>query len=110
MINDDTLCVGGRNSKGFYLINVSNHKIIKNIEGPKVIYSIYKCLDGSILCSVTNEKGNCALVKYKYENQNMNKIIEKEKIHEGTICTCFELSDGIVASGGSDKNIKLWSN
>ena len=110
MINDDTLCVGGRNSKGFYLINVSEHKIIKNIEGPKVIYSIYKCLDSSILCSVTNEKGNCALVKYKYENQNMNKIIEKEKIHEGNIFACYETNDGIIASGGDDKSITLWYN
>ena len=40
----------------------------------------------------------------------MNKIVEKEKIHEGNIYTCFELSDGIVASGGGDSNIKLWSN
>ena len=110
IIDDDILCVGGTNSKGFYLIKISSHQIIKNILGPKVIYSIYCCFDGLLLCSVTNENGNCAIVKYKYENQNMNKVVEKEKIHEGRILTCFELSDGIVASGGDDKNIKLWSN
>ena len=109
IIDDDILCVGGTNSKGFYLIKISSHQIIKNILGPKAIFSLYKCFDGLLLCSVTNENGNCASVKYKYENQNMIKIVEKEKIHEGDIYTCIELDDGTVASGG-DKLIKLWRN
>ena len=108
IIDDDILCVGGYN--GFYLIKISTHKVINNISGPKVVYSIYKCLDGSLLCSINNENGNCALVKYKYENQNINKIFEKEKIHEGNIFSCYETNDGIVACGGDDKSITLWSN
>ena len=40
----------------------------------------------------------------------MNKIIEKEKIHEGDIYSCIELNNGIVASGGIDNLIKLWKN
>ena len=111
MIKEDILCVGGNNSKGFYLINISTHQLIKNIlVGPKIIYSIYECFDGLFLCSIRNENGNCAIVKYKYENQDMKKIIEKEKIHEGNIYSCIELNDGIVASGGNDKLIKLWRN
>ena len=111
MIKEDILCVGGNNSKGFYLINISTHKLIKNIlVGPKIIYSIYECFDGLFLCSIINENDNCAIVKYKYENQDMKKIIEKEKIHEGNILSCIELNDGIVASGGEDKLIKLWKN
>ena len=109
IINEDLLCVGGTNSKGFYLIKISTHQMIKNILGPQIIYSIYECFDGLLLCSVKNENGNYAIVKYRYENENMNKIIEKEKIHEGIIYTCFELKDGIILSGGGD-NIKLWSN
>jgi len=110
MIDNDILFVGGMNSKGFYLIKVSNHQIIKNIYGPKEIYCIYECYDGLILCSIRNKNGNCALVKYKYENENMNIIIEKEKIHEGEIYTCIELNDGTIASGGDDYLIKLWKN
>ena len=49
-------------------------------------------------------------MKYKYENQDMEKIIEKEKIHEGKILSCFELDDGTVVSGGEDNLIKLWRN
>ena len=41
----------------------------------------------------------------------MNKIVEKEKAHENAIYTCIEFNGGkIVASGGSDKLIKLWSD
>ena len=110
IIDDDILCVGGTNSKGFYLIKISTHQIIKNILGPKEIYSINKCFDGLLLCSIINENGNVAIAKYEYENQKMKKIVEKEKIHDDNIYTCFELDDGIIASGGGDKNIKLWSN
>ena len=110
ILKEDILCAGGKNSKGFYLINISNHQLIKNILGPQEIYSIYECFDGSLLCSIKNENGNCALAKYNYENEDMKKIVEKEKIHEGIIYTCFELNDGIIASGGSDRLIKLWRN
>ena len=110
MIDKDLLCVGGNNSKGFYLIKISTHQIIKNILGPQVIYSIYECFDGLFLCSIINENGNHSLVKYKYDNQDLKKIIEKEKAHGGSIYTCVELNDGTVASGGSDNLIKLWRN
>ena len=110
-LDDDILCIGGRNSKGFYLIKISTHQLIKNIIGPKEIFSIFECIDGLFLCSTTNENGNCAIAKYKYENENMIKIVEKEKIHEERILSCFEFDNGkIVATGGDDTLIKLWSN
>ena len=108
LLEDDLLCVGGNNSKGFYLIKISNHQLIKNIPGPKNIYSIIECLDGLFLCSIIDENGNNCLVKYKYEEENLKKIIQKEKVHNSHIYTCVELNDGIIASGGNDSIIKLW--
>ena len=110
LIKEDILCVGGDNSKGFYLINIPNHQLIKNILGPKYIYSFFECFDGLFLCSILNENGNNSIVKYKYENEDMKKIVEKEKAHESNIYTCIELKDGIVVSGAGDKLIKLWRN
>ena len=110
LIKEDILCVGCCNSKGFYLINISNHQLIKNIIGPKTIYSISRCFDGLILCSIINENGNNAIVKYKYENQDLKKIVEREKVHDDDIYTCVELNDGTIASGSRDKLIKLWRN
>ena len=96
--------------KRIYLIKISNHQIIKNILGPSEIYCIYKCTDGLILCSIRNKNGNCALIKYRYENENMEIIVKKEKIHDGNIYTCIELNDGTIVSGGDDTLIKLWRN
>ena len=38
LLEDDLLCVGGTDSKGFYLIKISTHQLIKNILGPKYIF------------------------------------------------------------------------
>ena len=40
-------------------------------------------------------------------SQKTLEIVEKEKIHEGEIYTCYELNDGTVVSAGSDKLIKF---
>ena len=110
IINENIICVGGKNPKGFYLINITNHQLIKNILWPQRIYGIYKCFDGLFLCSIINENGSHSLVKYKYENQDMKKIVEREIIHSSNIFTCIELNDRTVASGSKDKLIKLWRN
>ena len=110
LLEDDILCVGGYNSKGFYLIKISTHQLIKNILGPKTIWCINECLDGLFLCSIIDEKGNHCLVKYKYEEQDLKKVVEKEKAHDKNIFSCVELNDGTIASGGLDCLIKLWED
>ena len=112
LLDDDILCVGGNNSKGFYLIKISTHQMIKNILGPKVIYSINECIDGLFLCSIIDDKDNHNLIKYKYENNNLIKVTEKIKAHNNYIYSCVELNDGEIASGGDGDNysIKLWNN
>ena len=62
LLENDLLCVGGYNSKGFYLIKISTHQLIKNIIRPIIIYCIDKCLDGLFLCSIIDEKGNNSLI------------------------------------------------
>ena len=57
-----------------------------------------------ILCSIIDEKGNLCLVKYRYEKQNLKKIIEKEKAHDSNIYSYVELNDGTIASEGNGTN------
>jgi len=112
LLDDDILGVGGNNSGGFYLIKISTHQLIKNIIGPKKIYSINICIDGLFLCSIIDDNDNHNLIKYKFENLNLIKIEEKIKAHNKDIISCVELDDGVIASGGFGDNfsIKLWSN
>ena len=65
-------------------------------------------MDELLLCSIEDEYGNNCLVKYKFENGNFVKYVEKEKAHENSIYSFVELKDGTIASGGKDKLIKLW--
>ena len=110
LLEKDILCVGGGRSTGFYFIKISTHQIIKNIFLPKVIWSINKGLDDLLLCSIEDKSGNNCLVKYRYESGNLIKTVEKEKAHENIIYSFVELKDGIIASGGKDSLIKLWSD
>ncbi len=111
LIDNDLLCVGGNDSKGFYLIKISSHQLIKNILGPKTIYSIKECVDGLFLCSIINENGNYSLAKYEYdfENKNLKKVIEKENAHGNNyIYSAIELNRKTIASCSGDNSIKLW--
>ena len=51
-------------------------------------------------------------MKYKYEEQNLKKMFEKEKAHDKDIFSCVELNDGTIASGGEGDgySIKLWKD
>ena len=58
LLEDNILCVGGTNVKGFYLIEISTHQLIKNILGPERIISINECLYGLFLCSIIDDNQN----------------------------------------------------
>ena len=109
LIENDILCVGGGSStKRFYLIKISTHQLIKTISILSTIYAVYKCLDGSLLCSVTDKNGYYSIEKYQYSQQNLNLIYSKEKAHDGYIYTCIELKDKTIITGSSDYYIKCW--
>ena len=107
LLEKDLLYIGGCDSKRFYLMKISTHQLIKNIIRLKIIYSINECLDSLFLFSIIDEKGKNSLVKYKYEEQDLKKVVEKKKAHDNYIYSCVELNDGTIASGGDDYLIKL---
>ena len=110
LINKNILCVGGTNYKGFYLINISNHQIMKNIIGYNSIFFINKCNDGMLLCSIVDENEWNYVCKYKYENGDLIKKYIKFKPNEYIAFTIVELENGIFATGGMDKEIKIWKD
>ena len=110
LINDNILCIAGYNKKGFYLINISNHQIMKNIIGYNSIFFINKCNDGMLLCSIVDENEWNYVCKYKYENGDLIKKYIKFKPNEYIAFTIVELENGIFATGGMDKEIKIWKD
>ena len=95
-LDDDIFCVGG---KGFYLIKISTHQFIKNIMDSFKIFSVCKCHDGLFLCKIQNENNKWSLVIYKYKNQNLSKIMEKENGFDSDCnSNCIEINDEIIIS------------
>ena len=111
LITNNIFCVGGEKLCGFYLFDVSKFQYIKNIPGWNV-YSINKCFNNLILCSITDKNGKISIIKYKYDEKNISleKIDEKEYAHKDSILSCIELAGGIIASSGKDCLIKLWKD
>lgn len=68
--------MGGSNIKGFYIINVLNHQLIKNFLGPKIIWSIIKSYDNLILCSLIDKNENLSLDLYEFIDYNFVKNIQ----------------------------------
>ncbi len=66
----------GSNVKGFYIINVLNHQLIKNFLGSKIICSIIKSYDNLILCSLIDENENISLDLYEFIDNNFVKNIQ----------------------------------
>ena len=105
LLEDDLLCVTGILLKGFYLIKISLHQIIKNIIRPYYIFSIIKCLNNLFLCSFINEYGKFIIAKYKYENYTFKTIFEKEK--GNTVFSYVELDNGKIAYKGNNNLIQI---
>ncbi len=87
----------------------STHQIIKNIKTLNKIYCINKCNNGLFLCAIKDKNNINCIIKYKYEELNLKKIVEKKNAHYDNIYSVIELDDEIIASGGRDGLIKLWS-
>ena len=111
LFDNDLLFIGGRLE--LYLIKISSHEIIKTVEIPGIIWSLYKCLDGNILLSLWGGYKNNHNIKYKYENQEFIKIARQRKAHNNYIYNVIESDNGIIVSGEAEQNkdsfeIKIW--
>ena len=108
LLNNNVLCIGGVNSKGFYLIDISKHELIQIIHGYKGIYSVVKCSDNLFAFGVCDLNNKNSIVKYKFYKGNLVKMFIKECAHNSSIWSLVELSDGSIISGSADKTIKIW--
>ena len=110
LLDNNILCIGGSNFKGFYLIQTSTHEIIKNIKGMTYIFSMIKCFDNSFIVSVYDSQKINSLIKYKFDKKNLDliEISKKENAHNNIITSICELDDGEIATGSKDELLKIW--
>ena len=111
LFEDDKLLIG--EDYILYLIDVKKYELIKSFEMNGLVLSISKCLDGDILCTIYNSNKNNHILKYHYDNGNLNLIFEKKKAHNYFIFNCIQLKNEIIVSAerknNADSNeIKFW--
>jgi len=108
MINDNILLIGGHSS-GIYIINTDNYQIISQVhKNNKYVYSIIELINGNILIGCYDENNKHSLIEYKYENNNLIKILSKDNAHSSYIRGLIEMNDGMIISCSDDKSIKYW--
>ena len=80
-------------------------QVHKNI---KYVWSIIELMNGNILIGCYDENSKYSLIEYKYENNNLIKILSKNNAHSSHIYGLIEMNDGIIISCSNDKSIKYW--
>ena len=120
MINDNTLCIGGNENNGIYLIDVIKYQLICNIKIDRVygVSAIVKLDNGNILIGCEKENKSkkedmpysYCLREYKYnlEEKTLFKVRSKKDAHNNIITGLINLSHNEIVSCSLDKTIKFW--
>ena len=109
MINDNILLIGGYSSGGIYIINTDNYQIISQVhKNIKYVSSIIELMNGNILIGCYDENNKHSLIEYKYENNDLIKILSKDNAHSSNIYGLIEMNDGMIISCSQDYSIKYW--
>ena len=104
MISKELLLIPGINK--ISIININKYNLIRIIDIPNSNNIVCICmLNKNIL--LTGEK-NGIIRQWKIEGDNLNLISIKENAHNSFINSLIKIGDGHIASGSSDKLIKIW--
>ncbi len=104
MINKDLLIIPGDNK--LFLVNVNHYKLVREIDVNDSGFISSCCiLNNNML--ITGDKK--ALRQWRLENDNLIPIYKKDNSHEGEIISLLNTGNGQIASGSTDKLIKIWS-
>ena len=102
MISKELLLIPGINK--ISIININTHNLLKIINVPNRITSVYMLNENIILTG--DDSG--AIRQWKIEGYNLIFNSIKENAHNGTIWSLIKIGDGHIISGSGDKSIKIW--
>ena len=107
MINENILCACGINWNSFNLINIKSHKLEKKITFMKNCYSMFKCLDGSLICGLKDENGIGYLTNFEYK-ENELILIKEKKLNFNTVVSINQFKNGRIIVGSYTTLIHIW--
>ena len=107
MINENYLCACGINWSSFNLINIKSHKLEKRISFMKDCFSMFRCLDGSLICGLRDENRIGYIANFKFED-NEFVLIKEKKLNYGYVVSINQLKDGKIIAGSHTTLIHIW--
>ena len=106
-VNKDLLCIGGIDLVSFYLIKLSTHQLLLNINNNMKILSMVKCIDGNFWVGYETNNLNQYIAKYKYDGVSLIKIMDIKYNLNYSISSITELKDGSLAIGNREGVIQI---
>ena len=103
MISNDLLIIGGCNKMS--IVNINQYKLIKTIEVSNSTIYGFCMLNENMFLTGDN---NGIIRQWKIEGDNIILFSKKEKVHDSSIYVIVNIGGGHIASGSSDKSIKIW--
>jgi len=100
-MNENILLYGSSNK--IYIFDINKYKIINTVNTNETYISLFKYSENMILSG--SSEGN--IVQYKFNNNNLEKVSYKNKVHNEGIKGLYYLKNGIILSGSYDKT-KIW--
>ena len=107
MINENYLCACGINWSSFNLINIKSHKLEKRISFMKDCFSMFKYLDGSLICGLRDENRIGYIANIKFED-NEFVLIKEKKLNYKYVVSINQLKDGKIIAGSYTTLIHIW--
>ena len=93
-------------SKNLTIININSYSIVRKIDvsGSDYIYSACLLNNNIVLTSDSNKK----IIQWKIEGDNLRLISKKENAHNNDIFVLQKIGNGLILSGDSSGEEKIW--
>ena len=104
MISKDLLLIPGENK--ISIININEYSLVRIIDAPNSNLIGCTCMLNENMLLTGDYNG--LIKQWKIEGDNLNLVSTKESAQKNSIYSLIKIGDGHIASGSSDKSIKIW--
>ena len=73
----------------------------------KDCYSMFKCLDGSLICGLKDENGIAYLTNFEFKDNEL-VLIKERKLNYNYVVMINQFKDGRIIAGSYTTLIHIW--